>query len=95
MSQINILAVLPNHCTVPRDSIFRGKSGNELKVDFYYDDTVPATFRTPIKEKLKEAKEDGIVLFTKPGETLKTSAELKKESKPIFKPQETKVKDKT
>lgn len=95
MSQINILAVLPDHCTVPLNSIFRGKSGKELKVDFYYDDTIPTTFRTPVKEKLKEAKEDGTVLFAKPGETIKISAELKKEGKSISKPQETKVKAKT
>lgn len=92
MSQINVLAVLPNHCAVPKGAIFRGKTGNELKVDFYYDDTIPATTRNPIKEELKKAKEDGTVTYIKPGETIKTSTELIKEGKPVSKPQETKAK---
>lgn len=91
MSQINILAILPNHCMVPPGSIVRGKSGDKLKVDFSYDNSVPATLRTPVEEKLKEAKPDGTVTFTKPGETLKLSAELVKEGKPVSKPPKTKL----
>jgi len=92
---------------VPPGTIFRGKSGDKLKVDFSYDNsvpatlrtpveekldnTVPATLRTPVEEKLKEAKPDGTVTFTKPGETLKLSAELVKEGKPVSKPPKTKL----
>lgn len=92
MSQINVLAVLPNHCAVPLKSIFRGKDGTKLKIDYWIDDTIPATFLPPIQEKLKEVKADGTVTYTKAGETIKTSIELIKEGKPVSKPQETKAK---
>lgn len=57
-------------------TIFRGKSGNLLKVEF--DDSV----KVVIREKLVEAKPDGTAVFRKPGETAKTSVELIKEGKP-------------
>jgi hypothetical protein len=92
MSQINILATLQNHCAVPQKAIFRGKDGTKLKVDYWIDNTIPATFLPGIQEKLKEVKSDGTVTYTKAGETIKTSAELIKEGKPITKPQKEKVK---
>jgi len=86
MSIVNILAILQNHCHIPPGSIYRGNSGKELKIDYVVDDTLPIGQRPPIKEKLKEAKTDGTVTFVKPGETLKTSAELRKEGKLESKP---------
>jgi hypothetical protein len=92
MSQINILATLQNHCAVPLKSIFRGKDGTKLKIDYWIDNTLPMGTQPPISVKLKEVKEDGTVTYTKAGETIKTSAELIKEGKPVSKPQETKAK---
>lgn len=57
-------------------TIFRGKSGKLLKVEF--DDSV----KVVIREKLVEATTNGTVVFRKPGETSKTSAELIKEGRP-------------
>lgn len=92
MSQINILATLQNHCAVPQKAVFRGKDGTKLKVDYSIDDTTPVSLQPPVLEKLKQAKADGTVTFTKPGETIKISAELIKEGKPISKPQKEKAK---
>jgi hypothetical protein len=92
MSQVNILATLQNHCAVPQKAIFRGKDGTKLKIDYWIDDTTPVSLQPPVLEKLKQAKADSTVTFTKPGETTKTSAELIKEGKPISKPQKEKVK---
>lgn len=92
MSQINILATLQNHCAVPLKSIFRGKDGTKLKIDYWIDNTLPMGTQPPISVKLKEVKEDGTVTYIKPGETIKTSAGLIKEGKPVSKPQETKAK---
>lgn len=75
----NYLITLQNMCHVPRGSVWRGTG----KVDFYAD-TIPDA--NVVKEKLKEVKENGTVDYVKPGEKTKTSAELKKEGKPISKP---------
>ena len=75
----NYLITLQPWAHVPRGSIHRGNS----KVDFYAD-TIPDANVT--KEKLKEVKENGNVDYVKPGEKVKTSAELKKEGKPPAKP---------
>jgi hypothetical protein len=83
----NILATLQNHCSHPGTKlIFRGTDGKKLKVDYNADDSVPVGLQPAILEKLKEAKSDGTVTYTKPGETTKISAELVKEGKPISKP---------
>ena len=58
----------------------RGKSGKDLKIEVS-SDSVP-----PMKEKLAETKPDGTDVFRKAGETIKTSAKLKKEGKPEKKP---------
>ncbi len=72
----NYLVTLNNWAILPRETIYR-KDG---KFDFYADETnVPQI----IKEKLVELKEDATVIFKKAGETLKMSADLKKEGKPI------------
>ena len=87
MSIINILATLQNHCSYPGTKlIFRGKDGKKLKVDYNMDDSIPVGLRLPALEKLKETKSDGTVTYVKPGETIKVSAELVKERKPIVKP---------
>lgn len=75
----NYLITLQPWAHVPRGSIHRGNS----KVDFYAD-TIPDA--NVVKEKLKEVKENGTVDYVKLGEKTKTSAELKKEGKPIRKP---------
>jgi hypothetical protein len=90
----NILATLQNHCSHPGTKlIFRGKDGKKLKVDYYVDDSIPVGLRPPVLERLKEAKQDGTVIYAKPGETTKTSAELVKEGKPVSKPQKEKPVD--
>jgi len=71
-----IIATTANFSHLVPGVIFRGKSGKDLKVEF--DDSV----KVVVKEKLVEAKPDGTVVFRKPGETAKTSAELIKEGKP-------------
>ena len=71
-----IIATTANFSLFSPGVIFRGKSGKDLKVEF--DDSV----KVVVKEKLVEAKPDGTVVFRKPGETAKTSAELIKEGKP-------------
>lgn len=58
-------------------SIYRGKSGKELKIEAKAELT-PSHSKT----KLVETKEDGSAVFRKAGETAKTSAELVKEGKP-------------
>jgi hypothetical protein len=94
MSIINILATLQNHCSHPGTKlIFRGKDGKKLKVDYNMDDSTPLGLRPPLPEKLKEAKSDGTVTYTKPGETIKISAELVKEGKPVTKPLKEKLVD--
>ena len=75
----NYLISLQNMCHVPKGSVWRGTG----KVDFYADALPDANV---VKEKLKEVKETGVVDYVKPGEKVKTSAELKKEGKPISKP---------
>jgi len=75
----NYLITIQNWAHVPRGSIYRGNG----KVDFYADALPDANV---VKEKLKEVKETGVVDYVKPGEKVKTSAELKKEGKPISKP---------
>ncbi len=75
----NYLISLQNMCHVPRGSVWRGTG----KVDFYADSLPDANV---VKEKLKEVKTNGTVDYVKPGEKVKTSAELKKEGKPISKP---------
>ena len=75
---MNYLATLHHMCHIPLGSIYRGNG----KFDF------PADKLPDIcKEKLKEVKDDGTAVYTKPGENTKTTAELKKQSKPISKPQ--------
>lgn len=71
-----IIATVADFSHLPPYAIFRGRLGKELKVEF--DDSV----KVVVKEKLVEAKPDGTVVFRKPGETAKTSAELIKEGKP-------------
>ena len=75
----NYLITLQPWAHVPRGSIHRGNS----KVDFYAEVLPDGNV---MKEKLKEVKENGTVDYVKPGEKVKTSAELKKEGKPISKP---------
>lgn len=75
----NFLISLQNMCHIPRGSVWRGTG----KVDFYAE-TIPDA--NVVKEKLKEVKTNGTVDYVKPGEKVKTSAELKKEGKPISKP---------
>lgn len=75
---MNYLATLHHMCHIPLGSIYRGND----KFDFY-----STAFPDICKERLKEVKDDGTAVFTKPGETIKTSAELKKQSKPVSKPQ--------
>lgn len=85
----NYLIELQAFCHVPKGSVFRGNS----KVDFY-SEAIPDANIT--KEKLKEVKEGGTVLFAKVGEKVKTSAELKKEGKLVSNPpkeKEPKAKD--
>ena len=76
----DILAVFAPYYTLPAGAIMRGKSGKDLKIEVS-SDNVP-----PIKEKLVETKPDGTDEFRKAGETIKTSATLKKEGKPEKKP---------
>lgn len=61
----------------------RGVSGKDLKIEVS-SDNVP-----PMQEKLVETKKDGTDVFRKSGETIKTSATLKKEGKPEKKPKPT------
>lgn len=75
----NYLIELQKWAHVPKGSVWRGTG----KVDFYAD-TIPDANVT--KEKLKEVKTNGTVDYVKPGEKVKTSAELKKEGKPTSKP---------
>ncbi len=75
----NYLITLQNMCHVPKGSVWRGTG----KIDFYAE-TIPDA--NVVKEKLKEVKENGTVDYVKPGEKIKTSAELKKEGKPVSKP---------
>ena len=82
----DIIATCHPWSHIPPGVIFRGKSGKELKLEFKADKPP-----TSIKEKLVEAKTDGTVVFKKPGETTKTSAELIKEGKPPKKTSEIKV----
>lgn len=72
-----IIATPANFSHLVPGVIFRGKSGKSLKVEF--DDSMKVVVT---QEKLVEAKPDGTVVFRKPGETAKTSAELIKEGKP-------------
>lgn len=58
-------------------SIYRGKVGNELKIEAKEELTPSHT-----KTKLVETKEDGSPVFRKAGDTTKTSSELIKEGKP-------------
>ena len=76
----NILAVFAPYYILPAGAIMRGVSGKDLKIEVS-SDNVP-----PIKEKLVETKPDGTDVFRKAGETIKTSAKLKKEGKPEKKP---------
>jgi len=76
----DILAIFAPYYTIPAGAIMRGKSGKDLKIEVS-SDNVP-----PIKEKLVETKKDGTDVFRKAGETIKTSATLKKEGKPTKKP---------
>ena len=82
----NYLVTLNNWAILPIGTIHR-KDG---KFDFYADE---ANVPQIIKEKLIELKEDATVIFKKAGETLKISADLKKEGKPIA-VNEDKIKDK-
>ena len=76
----DILAVLAPYYIVPAGAIMRGKSGKDLKIEVS-SDNLP-----PMKEKLVETKPDGMDVFRKAGETIKTSSKLKKEGKPEKKP---------
>ncbi len=75
----NYLISLQNMCHVPKGSVWRGTG----KIDFYAE-TIPDA--NVVKEKLKEVQTKGTVDYVKPGEKVKTSAELKKEGKPPAKP---------
>ena len=75
----NYLIELQKWAHVPKGAVYRGNS----KVDFYADVLPDGNV---MKEKLKEVKENGTVDYVKPGEKVKTSAELKKEGKPPAKP---------
>ena len=77
-----IIATLQPGSWVPPGSIFRGKLSKELKIEYKTDAAFPGV---GIKEKLVETKTNGDLVFRKPGETTKTSGELKKEGKPPFK----------
>ena len=72
-----VIAVLNDFGLINSDAVFRGKSGQSLKMEFD-----PAQSAVSVKDKLVEALPDGTVVFRKPGETTKTSHELKKEGKP-------------
>lgn len=86
MSDLNILAILQNHCAVPPKSICRGKDANgKIKVDYVIYDATPTSLRPAISEKLKEVDASGTVKFLKAGETTKTSIELKKDGKAVSK----------
>lgn len=92
MSVTNVITTLNIFSFIPPKSICRGKEASgKLKIDYYVDSTQSINGLS-VKEKLKEAKEDGTVTFTKAGETAKTSAELKKEGKPISVDDKVKVK---
>jgi len=81
----NYLVTLMPWSLLPPATIYRGNK----KYDFYADETkIPEI----IKDKLAEVKKDGTVVFKKKGETVKTSAELKKEGKPDKKPNPGKLK---
>ena len=75
----NYLIELQKWAHVPKGAVYRGNS----KVDFYAEVLPDGNV---VKEKLKEAKENGTVDYVKPGEKVRTSAELKKEGKPTSKP---------
>lgn len=75
----NYLIELQKWAHVPKGAVYRGNS----KVGFYAEVLPDGNV---VKEKLKEVKENGTVDYVKPGEKVKTSAELKKEGKPPAKP---------
>lgn len=75
---MNYLATLHHMCHIPPGSIYRGNG----KFDFS-SDKLPDI----CKERLKETKDNGDAVYSKPGENTKVAAELKKQSKPISKPQ--------
>ena len=75
----NYLIELQKWAHVPKGAVYRGNS----QVDFYAEVLPDGNV---MKEKLKEVKENGTVDYVKPGEKVKTSAELKKEGKPPAKP---------
>ena len=75
----NYLIELQKWAHVPKGAVYRGNS----KVDFYAEVLPDGNV---MKEKLKEVKENGTVDYVKPGEKVKTSAELIKEGKPPAKP---------
>lgn len=75
---MNYLATLTHLCHIPPGSIYRGNG----KFDFY-----STALPDICKEKLKETKDNGDAVYTKPGENTKVAAELKKQSKPVSKPQ--------
>ena len=74
---MNYLATIHHMSHIPVGSIYRGSG----KFDFSADKLPDIC-----KEKLKEVKDNGTAIYTKPGEKVKTSAELKKEGKPISTP---------
>ena len=75
----NYLIELQKWAHVPKGAVYRGNS----KVDFYAEVLPDGNV---LKEKLKEVKENGTVDYVKPGEKVKTSAELIKGGKPPAKP---------
>lgn len=92
MSITNVISTLHSFSFVPYKSICRGKEvSGKIKIDFYIDSEVNIKGLV-IREKLKEAKADGTVIFTKAGEKSKLSAELIKENKPVSNPPKVKVK---
>jgi hypothetical protein len=92
MSKTNVLATLHGFSFIPPGSVFRGKdTQGRLKIDYYINSETPPSGAVQ-REKLKDVKEDGTTTFIKPGENIKTSAELVKEGKPISKPPKEKTK---
>lgn len=75
----NFLVTLQPWSLLPTATIYRGQN----KYDFYADENKITDI---IKDKLAEVETDGTVIFKKNGETIKTSAELKKKGKPDKKP---------
>jgi hypothetical protein len=80
-----IIALVPDFTLIRTKTIYRGKSGKNLKIEFKAEEPP-----TAVKEKLVEAKPDGTVVFRKPGERAQTSSELIKDNKPPFKEHPTK-----